>query len=374
MVDIADPIEIAGMAVRNRTAMQPMVTNFGSRDKTGKVTDQLVRYHEARSKGGVGLIIVEATAIHWTHRLQRYSIGIHDDNLIPGLTKLADGIKAHGARAFIQLVHGGAKSRVTERPVGPSPIRLIKDAPLPEELSVEEIETIKDWFVDAARRSQEAGFDGIEIHAAHGYLLSAFLSSYSNRRQDAYGGTTEKNAKLTVDVIKAIRKKLGSYPMIIRMHGIENFVRGIDIEEAKQIAQLLERAGADVINISGFEAPYFNSEEAVYTPDTRPEFMKGFPEGCFVPCAAKIKEVINIPVIGVGKVRDAAFAKKVIQEELCDMIGLARGLLADPLFVEKTLSGKGDTIEQCIDCDECFARLGDLEPFECSVNHDLGNE
>ena len=102
--------------------------------------------------------------------------------------------------------------------------------------------------------------------------------------------------------------------------------------------------------------------------------MKGFPDGCFVPCAAKIKEVVNVPVIGVGMVRDADFAKRVIREELCDMIGLARGLLADPLFVEKTLSGQVDTIEPCIDCDECYARLGALEPFECSVNPDLGHE
>ena len=374
MANLADPIEIAGMEVKNRFVMPPMVTNFASTSETGEVTDRLIRYYEQRSKGDVGLIIVEATAIAWEHRLQKYSVGIHNDSLIPGLKKLTDHIKAHGARAFIQLVHGGAKSRVSERLVGPSAIRIM-EGPLPEELSVEEIEMIKGWFVDAARRAQEAGFDGVEIHGAHFYLLSAFLSSYTNCREDEYGGTTPKKTKLVVDIIKAIRNELGSYPIIVRMHGIENLVRGIDIDEAKLIAQLLETAGADALHISGVETPYYKPDElAKFTLETKPAFLKGYPDGCFVPCAVKIKEVVGIPVIGVGMVRDAAFAEKVMQEELCDLIGVARGLLADPFFAEKTLSGKGETIVQCEDCNLCFDRLGELKPVTCKVNPDLGTE
>ena len=369
MANLANPIEIAGMQVKNRFVMPPMVTNFAS--DTGEVTNRLLHYYEQRSEGGIGLIIVEATAIAWEHRLQKYSIGIYDDRLIPGLTKLADRIKAHGARAFIQLVHAGSKSRVADRLVGPSPIRVL-DTPLPEELTKDELEIIKGMFVDAARRAQAAGFDGVEIHGAHLYLLSAFLSSYTNQREDEYGGTTPNKAKLVVDIIKMIRNDLGSFPLLCRINSIENIIRGIEIEESKQIAQILERTGVDALHISGVDAPYFNTDElAKFSSENKPELLKGYPTGCYIPCAAAIKEVVKVPVIGVGMVRDAVFAEKVMQEGLCDLLSIGRGLIADPLFAQKTLSGRGETIVQCEDCDQCHQRLAELNPIDCSVNPDL---
>ncbi|MFX0203289.1 MAG: hypothetical protein ACFFCW_44865 [Candidatus Hodarchaeota archaeon] len=369
MTNLADPIKIAGLQVKNRFVMPPMVTNFAS--DTGEVTDRLLRYYEQRSKGEIGLIIVEATAIAWEHRLQKYSVGIYDDRLIPGLKKLADCIKAHGARAFIQLVHAGPKSRIVERLVGPSAIRVL-DGPLPEELSRDEIEIIKGMFVDAARRAHAAGFDGIEIHGAHLYLLSTFLSSYTNQREDEYGGSTPKKAKLVLDIIKMIRNELGSFPLLCRINSIENIIRGIEIEESKQIALLLERARVDALHVSGVDAPYFNPDElAKFSPETKPELLKGYPTGCYIPAAAAIKEVVEIPVIGVGMVRDAAFAEKVMQEELCDLLSIGRGLIADPLFAQKTLNGRGETIVQCEDCDQCSQRLAEFNPIDCSVNPDL---
>ncbi|MFQ6124668.1 MAG: hypothetical protein ACE5R6_08705 [Candidatus Heimdallarchaeota archaeon] len=369
MANLADPIKIADMQVKNRFVMPPMVTNFAS-DK-GEVTDRLLRYYEQRSEGGIGLIIVEATAIAWEHRLQKYSVGIYDDRLIPRLTQLADRIKAHGARAFIQLVHAGSKSRVAERLVGPSAIRVL-DGPLPEELSKEEIATIKEMFVDAAQRAYAAGFDGIELHGAHMYLLSSFLSSYTNQREDEYGGSTPNKAKLAVDIIKAIRNELGSYPMLCRINSIENIIRGIEIEESKQIAQILEHAGVDALHVSGVDAPYFNPKQlAKFSTETKPELLKSYPDGCYIPCAAVIKEVVKIPVIGVGMVRDAAFTEKIIQEGLCDLLSIGRGLIADPLFAQKTLNGRGETIIQCEDCDQCFRQLAELKPITCSVNPDL---
>jgi 2,4-dienoyl-CoA reductase-like NADH-dependent reductase (Old Yellow Enzyme family) len=171
------------------------------------------------------------------------------------------------------------------------------------------------------------------------------LSSYSNQRDDEYGGSTENKTRFVVDIIKGIRHKLGSLPVQCRINGIENYIRGIDIEEAKLIAQILEKAGVDSIHVSGYMSPIFNEEKiARFSRENKPSIFNNFPWGCVIPCAAEIKKVVNIPVIGVGMVRTAEFAKRVIQERLCDLVAIGRGLLGDPEFVSKTLSGKGNEI------------------------------
>ncbi len=365
MTKVSDPINFAGLHVKNRISMAPMATNFAS--DTCEVTDRLCNYYEQRSKGQVGLIIVEGTSIKYEPRAKN-GLAIHDDRFIPGLKKLATQIKSHGATAVIQITHDGGKTRNAERLVGPSAVSIL-DGPLPEPLTIEEIETIKDSFVDATRRAQAAGFDGVELHGAHLYLLSAFLSSYTNQRTDAYGGTTEKKTKLIVDIIKGIRNELGSYPVIVRINGIENYIRGITITEAKQIAQILEGAGADALHISAVSNPYYNSEElALYTAENYPSFLEA---GQYFSCAAAIKEVVNIPVIGVGGVKDAVFAARVVEEGLCDIVAIGRNLIADPLIAEKTLSGSGEPIIECDGAGLCHKRLGQGRPIECKQNKNL---
>ncbi|MBY8998948.1 MAG: NADH:flavin oxidoreductase, partial [Candidatus Thorarchaeota archaeon] len=247
MVDLSEPIEFAGLTVKNRFVMAPMVRNLATEE--GFVTDAVVQHYEECSKGQVGLIIVEAAAITWEHRIMSKNIGIHDDKLIPGLRKLADGINAHGARSFIQINHSGLKGHGKTRYLGPSNIPVLKNTN-PEQISVDEIEDVKQWFVDATRRAKEAGFDGVEIHGAHYYLLSAFLSSYTNRRDDEYGGSTENKARFSVDIIKMIREELGDYPLIFRMNGFENVVDGISMEEGIEIAKIVEQAGIDSVHVS----------------------------------------------------------------------------------------------------------------------------
>ncbi|MHA1965101.1 MAG: NADH:flavin oxidoreductase [Candidatus Thorarchaeota archaeon] len=342
MVDLSGPIEFAGLEVKNRFVMPPMVRNLATED--GFVTDAVVKHYEECSKGQVGLIIVEAAAIAWKHRIMTKNIGIHDDKMIPGLTKLADGIKTHGARAFIQINHSGPKAHVKTRYVGPSNIPVMKNK-TPEPLTVDEIEDIKQWFVDAARRAKEAGFDGVEVHGAHYYLLSAFLSGYTNRRKDDYGGTTEKKAKFSVDVIKAIREALGNYPIIFRMNGLENVVDGITMEEGIEIAKIIENAGADSIHVSCVvDATYNPGIPPVFDETTQPDFLKEYPYDCCIPVAGEIKPHVKVPVIGVGMVRDASLVKKVMDDDLCDMLGIGRGLLADPYFIQKVMEGRTDEI------------------------------
>jgi 2,4-dienoyl-CoA reductase-like NADH-dependent reductase (Old Yellow Enzyme family) len=338
MVDLSEPIGIAGIKVRNRLVLPPMVRNLCTEE--GKVTDDIVAHYEAISKGGMGLIIVEAAAITWEHRILSKNIGIHDDSLIPGLKKLADGIKAHGASAFIQINHSGPKAHFQKRFVGPSNIPVIKNK-IPEPLSIEEIEEIKGMFVDAARRAQSAGFDGVEVHGAHFYLLSSFLSSYTNRRDDEYGGTTERKAKFSVDVIRRIREELGDYPVIFRVNGIENVEDGITLEEGIQISKIMESAGIDALHVSCVVDETYNpGVPSRFNEETMPEFLKGYPYDCCIPVAREIKPHVKVPVIGVGMVRDPQFARRVMMEDTCDLLGIGRALLADPEFVNKTLEGR----------------------------------
>ena len=306
----------------------------------GSVTDAIVQHYEERSKGQVGLIIVEASAIAWEHRIGMKNIGIHDDSLIPGLKRLADAIKAHGARAFIQINHSGSKTHFETRYVGPSNIPVVKHR-IPESLSTDEISDITQMFVDAARRAMEAGFDGVEIHGAHYYLLSEFLSSYTNRRTDDYGGTTKKKAKFSVDVIRSIRKELGDYPIIFRMNGFENVENGITMDEGIEIARIIEGAGIDVLHISCVVDSTFNPGlPPLFDRETQPDFLRNYPYDSCIPIAGRIKPHVNIPVIGVGEVRDRKLVKKVMKDDMCDMLGIGRGLLADPLFVQKILENR----------------------------------
>jgi 2,4-dienoyl-CoA reductase-like NADH-dependent reductase (Old Yellow Enzyme family) len=342
MVDLSDPIDIAGLQVKNRLVLPPMVRNLCTED--GRVTDKIVEHYEAISKGGMGLIIVEAAAITWEHRILSKNVGIHDDALIPGLKKLADGIKAHDARAFIQINHSGPKAHFQKRFVGPSNIPVIKNK-VPEPLSIEEIEEIREMFVDAARRAQSAGFDGVEVHGAHFYLLSAFLSSYTNRREDEYGGSTKNKAKFTVDVIQRIREALGDYPIILRINGMENVEDGITLEEGIQISKIAETAGIDALHVSCVVDETYNpGVPPRFTEETMPEFLRGYPYDCCIPVAREIKPHVKVPVIGVGMVRDPQFARRVMMEDTCDLLGVGRALLADPEFVNKTLEGRDNEI------------------------------
>ncbi|MHA1959685.1 MAG: oxidoreductase [Candidatus Thorarchaeota archaeon] len=342
MTKLSDTLEFAGLTVQNRFVLPPMVTDKANTD--GLVTDDIIEHYEARARGKVGLIIVEATAIDREHRISSKNICIHDDETIPGLAELASRIKKHGTKAFIQLVHSGPKSFCGDELVGPSPIR-IKDGPPPRELAVQEIQKVVEQYVAATRRAKTAGFDGVEVHAAHFYLLSAFLSPYSNQRTDDYGGNVEKRSRLSTEIVKAIRDELGDYPVIYRMNCLENVIGGMDIEEATQAAKIIEQAGADMLHISGIVDHLYRPEElAIFSPESPPEIMNGYPYDCWAPAAAKIRENVGIPVIGVGMVRDAALAERIMDDGLCDLLAVGRGLLADAQFAEKILTGKGDSI------------------------------
>lgn len=379
MPRLTDPMEVAGQQIANRLVMPPMVTNLAS--PRGEVTDRLLRHYERRAAAGVGMIIVEASVVDWDFRLQENNLGVHHDELIPGLTRLARRIKAHGALALIQLVHAGSKSMAPRRLVGPSAVRVLR-GPLPEVLDVGEIAAAGQQFVTAARRAKEAGFDGVELHCGHLYLLSAFLSPYTNRRRDLYGGSTENRARLVTEILGALPGNGDGLLVCCRINGMENIRGGVDIHEAVRVAGALQGAGADLLHVSGVISrnakspiPHYQPEElALFTRETRPDLLRGFPFGSHLPCAGFIKKAVDVPVIGVGKVRDAVVARDALDRGLCDLVAVGRGMLADPLFAHKALAGQHEAVDSCQQCGTCLGRVVELKPIRCSVNAALGDE
>ena len=360
-----EPAWIGRMSLRNRLVMPPMATNYASEE--GFVTQRMMDYYQERAKGGVGLVIVEFTCVDSpVGRATPRQLLIDDDKFIPELSKLAEAIRLHGAKAAIQIHHVGrqARSSVTgHQPVGPSPIPA-PGAELPRELTPSEIAGIVARFAEGAERAMRAGFDGVEIHAAHGYLISQFLSPLSNQRQDAYGGDVENRARLLLEVIEAIRGRVGKdYPVWCRLSAIEFGAEGgITPEETQVVAQLAERAGVDAIHVSGHAVG----------PGRRPPMAQ--PPGVMVPLAEGIKKVVSVPVIAVSRI-SPELGESVLQEGRADLIAMGRALIADPHVPQKVASGRGEDITPCIYCQTCLDSVVSREEgICCVVNAALGRE
>lgn len=360
------PVLINQMELRNRIVYPPMVTQYA--DEQGFITDRARNYYEARAKGGAGLVIIEATYVHPRGHAFAQQIGISDDKFIPGLTGLVDAIHRHGAKAAIQLHHGGrmAKSKLMGmKPVAPSPIAAFGNE-VPQELTIDEIKDIIRFFAAAALRAKRAGFDGVEIHGAHGYLVHQFLSRAANARRDEYGGSLANRARFLLGVIEAVRGAVGAdYPVWCRVtareYGIED---GTTLEEALETAKLAQAAGIDAIHVSA-------SGPAAPNILTSPAFVPGV----ITHLAEGIKKVVSVPVMAVGKITPE-FGERLIKEGKVDLIAMGRQLLADPELPNKVASGKRDEINPCTDCFNCRSDL--LTPgvlgIRCQVNPAAGRE
>jgi 2,4-dienoyl-CoA reductase-like NADH-dependent reductase (Old Yellow Enzyme family)/thioredoxin reductase len=366
---VLEPIQIGQMEVRNRFVMPSMVTNYANSD--GSINERIKAYHQTRAKGGIGLIIVEAAYVHQSGKGFKNQVGIHKDELIPGLKSLTDTVHSYGAKIAIQLYHAGRQttSKVTGmNVVAPSPIPCPVKQDMPKELSIDEIKELVEAFGRAARRAKEAGFDAIEIHGAHGYLLNQFLSPYSNKRIDEYGGTLENRLKFCLEVIRRVREEVGeNFPIIYRMSAQEYVPEGLTIEDTKVIAKKLVEAGVDALHISG---GVYESSAMIIQP-------AAISQGCFVDNAAAIKEAIKgaVPVIVVGRIKDPIMAEKIIQEGKADLVAMGRAMLADPELVKKVSKGKVEEVRKCIGCNQgCIDRLFQDIDITCLVNAVTGHE
>ncbi len=363
------PAQIGSLTLTNRIILPAMCTVFAN--EGGYVSDKLIDYHVARAKGGCGLNIVEIASIHPTSAVPKV-LGIYDDKFIPGLEQLARAIKEAGGKACLQLWHAGRQvnSIQTGIPiVAPSAIPCPLCQEMPKELTKEEILELIASYGDAAQRAKKAGFDAIELHGAHGYLINQFLSPYSNKRTDEYGGSPENRTRFAIEVIKDIRRKVGEdYPILFRMGSEEMVEGGLTLEDAKSIAQALENAGVNALHVSiGVYQTVF------YTIPTI-----DMPLAFNVDRAAAIKSVVSIPVITVGRINDPLLAEKILAQGKADFVAIGRGQIADPAFSNKAKNDNFDEITKCIGCIQgCFDVIfgsGLTQPACCLLNPTVGFE
>jgi 2,4-dienoyl-CoA reductase-like NADH-dependent reductase (Old Yellow Enzyme family)/thioredoxin reductase len=360
------PGSIGTMALKNRLMMAPMGTNYST--WTGVVTDRLVDYYAERARGGVGLVTVGFSHVHLTGQTSPYSMGVHDDAVIPGLRRLTDAIHAGGAKASIQIAHGGRRCRSAitgSQLLAPSALPCV-GGEIPRELSPAEIETVIAWFVLAARRVREGGFDAVTLHLANGYLLQSFLSPYSNRRTDSYGGSVEARTRLPIEIVEGIRRELGSGVPIIARLSVDDFLEGgVTLPEGRRMAQLLQGAGVDAIDVTA------GMPETMYIIGPPMAMPKGF----LVSHARAIKGAVRIPVAVVGRINDPVLAEQILRDGHADFISIGRPLLADPEFANKARDGRVEDIRPCIACNEgCFERLYSQLDVSCVVNPRVGRE
>jgi 2,4-dienoyl-CoA reductase-like NADH-dependent reductase (Old Yellow Enzyme family)/thioredoxin reductase len=373
--ELLEPLQIGEVTLKNRMVMPPMTTNFASKD--GYVTQQTMDYYEEHAKGGIGLITVEAACVDYpAGQIAINQLAINDDRFLPGLSELVQVIHKHGAKASIQLHHGGplasyALTRI--QPVGPSPITVV-DGVVVRELRPNEIAEIITCYAEAAQRAKKAGFDAVQIQFAGGFLLGSFLSRVTNKRRDGYGGQLENRARIHLEVIKAVKQAVGQgYPVLCRINGKEYGEEyGIDgcltLEEAQRFARMVQDAGISAISVVTWGWIQTPSGLAL-------DLFKAYPDerGALVPFAQKIKEAVSVPVITVGKL-DTECARELLQENRADLVSFGRELLADPQLPNKVASGAVEDITPCIFCNVCLEGVTTNQPIRCPVNAALGRE
>lgn len=342
-------------------------------DKDGFVGEDVAEYYAVRARGGTGLLVVEATYVEQEGKRLHHNAMLHDDKFIPGMRRIAEAIHEAGGTAALQLNHGGRESIPDISggpPLAPSPIpsqfTAVGDAVMPKELTVGEIQRIVRRFVEAAARARAAGYDAVELHGAHGYLISQFLSPFSNRRQDEYGGDTKRRARFYVELVQGIKRELGKdYPVICRMNGSDYVSGGLEIDEAIEIALMLEEAGADSISVSG---GFHSSRPYRIVPGMSVE------RGCYVPFSEAMMKRLRVPIMTVGRINTPEYAEEILEKQQADFICLSRPLLADPYFPVKAKSGKVNQIAPCIACNECLATIHRAKGIACTVNPIVSRE
>ncbi|RPI47129.1 MAG: FAD-dependent oxidoreductase [Betaproteobacteria bacterium] len=366
---IFNPGSIGRLTAKNRLVLPAIVHNYA--DNAGHATPRYLAHIERIARGGVGTIILEASFVRQEGKGFLHQLGIHDDGVIPGLRALAESAHRHGALIGIQLFHGGRQASTRTSgltPVAPSAIPDPVVNELPHELTLADISEIIAAFAAAAQRAKMAGLDFVELHGAHGYLIAQFLSSFSNRRQDAYGGTPEKRRRFLEEVYAAVRDAVGAdFPITVRLSGVENVPDGLTIEQTAATAQKLEQLGAAALHISC-------GNYATYAQGTMiPPMAIG--DGVLVPLAERIKKSVRIPVIAVGKIRTPAMALEVLEQGKADFIALGRSLLADPDWPIKVAAGELADVRHCIACNQgCISRLFAQETVLCTINPETGRE
>ena len=359
---IFSPLTVKNMTIKNRIVMMPMGTNYG--EQNGEMSFLHINYYEQRAKGGTGLIIVENASIDSPQGSNGTTqLRIDHDNYLPRLFKFCENIHRYGTKIAIQINHAGASaisSRINMQPVSASDVPSKEGGEIPRPLSREEILHIVKKYGEAAKRAQTAGFDAVEIHAGHSYLISQFLSPITNKRTDEFGGSVENRTRFCRMVIDEVRKQVGPFfPIMLRLSADELMEGGNTLDDTLEYLDYLQEE-VDIFDVScGLNSSIQYQIDANYLPDGWRSYM-----------AKAVKEKFNKPCISMGNIRDPKVAERILADGDADLIGMGRGLIADPAWVNKVATGHECDLRKCISCNIGCAgnRIGVNRPIRCTVN------
>ncbi|WP_315308049.1 FAD-dependent oxidoreductase [Pseudoramibacter alactolyticus] len=360
--------QIGKLKLKNRIVMPAMGTGFAS--ATGEASEELIRYMAERARGGAGLMITEVTRVDELSGIaQPAQLCATDMKFITSLSRLTDAVHAYDAKIFMQLQHPGNQTPsmlLHGNPViAPSPVACKTTNEVPKAMTTAEVEAMTKNFIKAAVIAKTAGFDGVEIHGAHGYLVNQFLSPYTNRRTDQYGGDFFNRMRFLTEIVVGIKYTCGpDFPISVRLDGTEFTPYGMDEAECAKIARYTETLGVACLNIS---CGTYESGWSIIEP-------YAYQEGWKKHLAANIRKEVDIPVIAVNTIKHPAFAEQMLEEGVSDFVAIGRGLLCDLDWPEKARRGKDDRIRKCIGCMNCFRTAAAGRPVECAVNPILGRE
>jgi 2,4-dienoyl-CoA reductase-like NADH-dependent reductase (Old Yellow Enzyme family) len=371
MTDLFTPKRIGAVEVPNRIVMPAMTTRLAEPD--GTVSAATIAYFGARAEGGVGLVTVEMASPERAGRHRLRELGIYDDRFLPGLERLTAALHARGARASIQLGHAGGHTRADicgEAPIAPSAIphyvfEVTGATITPLAMSRERIGVTSDAFVAAAARARAARFDCVELHVAHGYLLSQFLCPEENRRQDEYGGSLENRARFPLEILRRIKRELPGFPVIFRLNADDLFPNGLKFTESLQVAKWAAAGGADALHITAGHYRSLPSAHMMTPP-------MNCAEGIFLDYAARVKAEVTVPVIAVGRLGDPRLAMAAVDSGKADFVALGRALIADPQWVAKVR--RHAPVRRCLACNTCVDDMRGGDQLGCVVNPAAAHE
>lgn len=365
--NLFQPGRIGTAEIKNRLVMPSLLTGLANKD--GTVSESLITFYETRALGGAGLIITEATRIMDNGRHNSWQLGAFDDRQIAGLSHLVERVHEAGSSIFMQLYHPGCQTtnKLTGCELLTPSGQASKALPTQKcrEMTKADIDAVVKAFVDAAARAKAAGFDGIELNAAHGYLMGEFLSPYTNKRTDSYGGNVKGRCRFVQEVLVAVRQAVGEdFPISLCISADEFLWQagikeaGIDLPEAIAILAQLIPFGLDVVNVS---AGILESQNCAWEPIS-------YPQGWRTYLPETVKQHISIPVIGTSVIREPAFAEQLLKRGALDFVGVARGQIADPEWGLKAEQGRCGEIRRCISCLHCMQQLVETGHSECAIN------
>jgi 2,4-dienoyl-CoA reductase-like NADH-dependent reductase (Old Yellow Enzyme family) len=346
------PIRLGGTTIPNRFVRSATQDFLATNE--GEATESQVELFGRLAEGEVGLIITGHAFVRSDGKASPRQLAASDDRFIDGLGRIAAAVHRFPSRVFLQIAHAGRQTK--EKlcgcvPVSPSAVYDPVSKVMPRELAAGEIEVLIRDFIEAARRARDAGYDGIQLHAAHGYLLSSFLSPHTNRRRDRWGGPLENRVRILAEIIGGIRDRLGrGFPVIAKLNSSDFLDGGLTVEESIQAAVLLESAGIDGIEVSGGMAEA--GRGSIWPGLRKPE-----DEGYFVAAAERIKSAVRVPVFGLGGIRSLAVAEALVRDGRVDLVSMSRPFIRDPHLVKNFREGRV-AISECISCNKCMNLRG----------------